>query len=174
MTKFNFRTSVFILVFCLFIRLQPAAAAIADINPSFSGTWTPAYEWGQIFIEIKNSIRELEEFGYYTDINDPQPIRYGTDGPFPIDFIDISKLSGSDSWYFYFAVSDGEDGYEYFFDTYKYKKIARYTYLLSLKKDDVKMKVLVHNAVPTPIPTAGLLLASGILGLIGIKRRTQK
>ncbi len=178
--------SGFCLVICCFLFLQTAYSATSwvptgDIIISLS---TDDYKWGNSEFGIygygdkSNYLPILDEFGAVS-------VRFieGSDGyggtawklyaydedleaGDPIKLIDT--LPRFD---FYFSVEDaGNIFYTY---TYASIEIGFDYHLIDFGPKGPKLTVGYIEQISTPIPTAILLFGSGIIGLVGFRRRTE-
>jgi hypothetical protein len=167
MKKLVLAAAACIMGLSLFIGVQTASSAtvIPDVI-DYGGNWEALSGDDLIIIEFNGTIGANEEFGYYTgtfDRGEPTTVTL-IDGNTP--FSVYKGIIPEESWKFYFW--DGKEPYL----TYDYFIGGTPGHYELIANDD--MMVTVYEAVPTPVPTAALLLGSGLVGLVGFRRRFGK
>ncbi len=197
-------TAVACLFACsLFIGVQTASAALADLTRTDSGERQdgmpiPIWNWqtngAKVYIGGQDPLYGFQEFGIYNpeDENTRLILRNST--------IDSGELTffqqGSDPWVanyqpyggasptgpltlnegelpiwrFYFIIGNQEDD-----------NVTQYIYLIDPAGQESGSRFLFSNdsvnaivsTSPIPIPTASVLLTTGLVGLLGVRRRIE-
>jgi hypothetical protein len=194
MKKLVLAAAACILGFSLFICVQTASAAIG-VPETYSDAWSA--DAGFTIGYDVNSIGENEEFGLY--VWDPDvsieaaskialldldtsaglvQVDSSLDGwkvsVFDLDddettFIGDLELGDTAIWGFYFSDVTGD--VTNYYTSYDMTSTG-YGFVLST--EGMTALVLSATPTPTPVPTAALLLGSGLVGLVGFRRRFGK
>jgi hypothetical protein len=180
MKKLVLAAAACILGFSLFLGVQTASADVFDVTGPYgtNGTYDGAWEIDtdspyQFSLQISQTgglaLENQQVFG----------LSYGGQ-LFPLlnsslSFYDFtSEANKIESWKFYFL--DPSESPEVAHTDYDLLYVGNSHYELEFLFDgsDKPARITVKGVVPTPVPTAALLLGSGIVGLVSFRRRFGK
>jgi hypothetical protein len=181
------------LLFCsLFVGMQPVFATPGTLNASSGTKWEQAEK---VTPDVYTSVINFHAFdqtvpnyqlGVYDTVTDSKHIL--------MNISDLqSSFSVSDSYLltdnlnrtfqltdptfgFYLFYDDGNTLTDNFYYDYTASYMSAFDYALKWTTAYGELNFIVSDAspVPTPVPTAAILLGSGLVGLVGFRRKLLK